>query len=543
MASNSNEGTSTPLEVLEFLKWPLPTMAEEHMLLSDEDVVEGLTAEVALRLMYERDPSEVSQELKARLAFMAAGYTPVTEDGSQALQLLWHTWVSTNLGAPTKWSDAARDYITSGTQLLLGLEPEGAGVDDPSDLQAQDDPPAQLDQDGDVAMGDGGLVAALKKSSGVAIPPHPSLNVGAGSSASGHQQVVRDGVIKLKLDLSMSGSSDPHCFRRIDTVEDGGETLREIRQRWTRCLNQSSKTKTLTLPSVSAEDVTQFLKRVRLEAVKLLENAELGDGIRYPDLDPQHEMVAMVGLRIMETKLVASIQTHLPTPLAWDGLVTAVNTQVSSQRKASYFYALARDVRGRVDYKGGDSKWSTFMNQFRTRFETFAEQMKCEDSAILEQAQVALTFVNLPYNMQDEVIDRTKEKFPGRFFPPTMADFKLPTQTWRLVLLRLSKHKSVQLAPLVAGQPHVVVAKQVVAVMVVVGSNHKSHLVVPHGVAVAAVMASPEAVVIGAVVAVALVVAVMAVVMVVVVTKSTFRTPRTLTRLKSKRNEVLGLKM
>ncbi len=423
MASNSNEGTSTPLEVLEFLKWPLPTMAEEHMLLSDEDVVEGLTAEVALRLMYERDPSEVSQELKARLAFMAAGYTPVTEDGSQALQLLWHTWVSTNLGAPTKWSDAARDYITSGTQLLLGLEPEGAGVDDPSDLQAQDDPPAQLDQDGDVAMGDGGLVAALKKSSGVAIPPHPSLNVGAGSSASGHQQVVRDGVIKLKLDLSMSGSSDPHCFRRIDTVEDGGETLREIRQRWTRCLNQSSKTKTLTLPSVSAEDVTQFLKRVRLEAVKLLENAELGDGIRYPDLDPQHEMVAMVGLRIMETKLVASIQTHLPTPLAWDGLVTAVNTQVSSQRKASYFYALARDVRGRVDYKGGDSKWSTFMNQFRTRFETFAEQMKCEDSAILEQAQVALTFVNLPYNMQDEVIDRTKEKFPGRFFPPTMADF------------------------------------------------------------------------------------------------------------------------
>jgi len=423
MASNSNEGTSTPLEVLEFLTWPLPTMAEEHMLLSDEDVVEGLTAEVALRLMYERDPSEVSQELKARLAFMAAGYTPVTEDGSQALQLLWHTWVSTNLGAPTKWSDAARDYITSGTQLLLGLEPEGAGVDDPSDLQAQDDPPAQLDQDGDVAMGDVGLVAALKKSSGVAIPPHPSLNVGAGSSASGHQQVVRDGVIKLKLDLSMSGSSDPHCFRRIDTVEDGGETLREIRQRWTRCLNQSSKTKTLTLPSVSAEDVTQFLKRVRLEAVKLLENAELGDGIRYPDLDPQHEMVAMVGLRIMETKLVASIQTHLPTPLAWDGLVTAVNTQVSSQRKASYFYALARDVRGRVDYKGGDSKWSTFMNQFRTRFETFAEQMKCEDSAILEQAQVALTFVNLPYNMQDEVIDRTKEKFPGRFFPPTMADF------------------------------------------------------------------------------------------------------------------------
>jgi len=427
MASGMEGETSAPVEVLEFLKLPMPDMEDERMLLTDEDVEEGLTAQAAVRLMYERDPSMVTQEVKARLAFIAAAYTPVTDEGSQALDLLWHTWVSMNLGARKTWSDAVRDYITSGNQFLLGLEPEGAtdaGAGDPADPATLGD--ARCDGDGDVAMGD--AAANPHKSLGATIPPHPSLNVGASSSAAGHKQVVRDGVVKLKLDLSVSGSNDPHCFRRIDTLDDGGETLREIRQRWTRCLNQTSKSKALNLPSVSAEDVTQFLKRVRLEAVRLLENAELGDGIRYPDLDPQHEMVAMVGLRIMETKLVASIQTHVPTPLTWDGLVSAVNTQVASQRKASYFYALARDVRGKVDYKGGDNKWSTYMNQFRTRFETFAEQLKCADSSLLEQAQIALTFANLPYNMQDEVIDRTKEKFPGRVFPPSMADFTVMVQ-------------------------------------------------------------------------------------------------------------------
>jgi hypothetical protein len=393
MASLPAGGASEAVETLDFLKWPMPSFDEERLLMEDSEVGELLPAHVAVRIMYTRDPEHASNEVKARLAFIAAGYVPVTEEGHQALMYLWHSWVATNLGSRTLWSDNVKEYITAGTQLLLGLEPDFPEHPDPpanggvadADGDQHGTPagtvPSQ-DKDGDVTMRD---TEAKHMSQGVTIPPPDSLRAGA-STSSGHRQVVRDGVVKLKLDLSVSGSSDPNCFQRIDTVDDGGETLRELRQRYVRCINQSSKVKALVLPSVSAEDVTQFLKRVRLESVKLLENAELGDAIRYPDLDPENEMVALVCLRIMETKLVASIQTHLPKPLTWDGLVAAVNTQVASQRKPSYFLAQAREVRSKVGYNGGDSKWSAFMNQFRTRFETFSEQMKCEDKSALEAA-------------------------------------------------------------------------------------------------------------------------------------------------------------
>jgi hypothetical protein len=415
--------TSNAQEELEFLKWPIPAFEEEKPFLVDTEVSEELAPAEAVRLMYMSDSQHASDDVKARLAFIAAGYTPLTDSGSQALNSLWHSWVASNLGPHRSWSETVRQYITAGNQLLLGLEPDLPEQQGAEAGQTNDTP--KPDGDGDLPMAD---TDPRHTPGGAAIPPHPSLDASAGPSH-GHQQVLRGGVFKLKLDLSASGSSDPQCFQRVDTEDDGGATLRELRQRWMRCLNACSKQKAHTLSSVSAEDVTQFLKRVRLDACKLLENAELGDGIRYPDLDAEHEMVAIVGLRIMETKLVASIQTHLPKPLSWEGLATAVNTQVASQRKPSYFYALTRDARTKVDYKGGDNKWSAFMNVYRERFETFAEQVKCTDKAEAEQVQITLTFANLPYNIQDEVIDRMKEKFPGRFFPPTLAALTEMVQT------------------------------------------------------------------------------------------------------------------
>jgi hypothetical protein len=126
MATNPEGETSAIKEALEFLQWPLPTMSEERLILAEEDVTEDLTAETAVRWLFERDPSVVSDDTKARLAFIAAGYVPSTTDGTRALHVMWHTWVATHLGARNTWSDTVKEYMSSGHQLLLGYEPEGA---------------------------------------------------------------------------------------------------------------------------------------------------------------------------------------------------------------------------------------------------------------------------------------------------------------------------------------------------------------------------------------------------------------------------------
>jgi len=387
----------------------------ERLLLGEDEMTESLSAEEALSWMYERDFSQLSSESAAKIAFVAAGYVPKSEEEFQAFEAFWQAWVRSALGSRLSWTGEVKSYLSAGIRIMAGLEDGDQAMLDAGGEgdQVARDPVA----DGDTHMQDASAQNQRDKPTRThaTIPPHPSLS----GASIGHKALVVDGVRKVVLDLSSSGASDPKCFQLIDT-SDGGAALREMRQRWTKALNLTSKVKVTRLEAISAEGVAQYLKGVKLEASNLLENAELGIGIRDA-LDADGEMLAHVALRCMDTKLVTSIQIHLPKPVTWTDLERAVNTQVAAQRDITYYFHLLQKTREKTQFMGPGDKCADFIKVFQERFTTFSANLKFLDEAHEELASVFFAFFNAPYTMHGPLLKKSLERFPGRFMPPTMA--------------------------------------------------------------------------------------------------------------------------